>query len=226
MSEFFKFPSTPHLVVLGERDVRFDKVMSRAEREEFLRHEVVVEEKLDGANLGLSFDTHGELRAQNRGSYMELPGTGQWRLLGAWLEPRLELLFEHLGDRYILFGEWCYAQHSVHYDLLPDWFLGFDVFDRHEQQFLSTERRDTLLEKLQVAKVPKIARGRFTLSELQCMLGRSHYGHEMAEGLYLRRDEGGWLSARAKLVRPEFIQAIEEHWTHSGIRPNRLRAGN
>ena len=224
MSEFFKFPSTPHLAVLGENDVRADKVLTPAERSEFLRHEVVVEEKIDGANLGISFDAGGTLRAQNRGSYIELPGTGQWRLLGDWLEPRLETFFEHVGDRYILFGEWCYAQHSITYDLLPDWFLGFDIYDTQARRFLSTARRDATLHQLGVAKVPHIARGKFTLAELSRMLGTSRCGHELAEGLYLRRDEGDWLAARAKLVRPEFIQTIEEHWTRSGIRPNRLRS--
>ena len=223
MDEFFKFPSTPHLAVLGGRDVRYDKVMSRAEREEFLRHELVVEEKMDGANLGISFDSQGELRAQNRGSFIELPGAGQWRLLGDWLAPRMDLLFEHLTDRYILFGEWCYARHSVGYDLLPDWFLGFDVYDVEAQRFLSTTRRDAFFDKLGVVKVPEIARGRFTLAELTRMLRTSRCGNEPAEGLYLRRDEGDWLFARAKLVRPEFIQAIEEHWTRSGIQPNRLK---
>lgn len=67
MSEdFFKFPSTPHLVILGANVVRDDKVMSERECDEFLRHELVVEEKVDGANLGIAFDSSGNLRTQNR----------------------------------------------------------------------------------------------------------------------------------------------------------------
>ena len=59
MNDFFKFPSTPHLAVLLGVDVRGDKVMSEKERDEFLRHEITVEEKIDGANLGISFDGDG-----------------------------------------------------------------------------------------------------------------------------------------------------------------------
>lgn len=44
-----------------------------------------------------------------------------------------------------------------------------------------------------------------------------------AEGLYLRFDQGDWLVQRAKLVRPAFIQPVEQHWSRSGIKPNRLR---
>ena len=71
---FFKFPSTPHLALLGDVDIRGDKVMSEHERDEFLGHELVVEEKVDGANLGISFDSNGNIRAQNRGAYLPLPG--------------------------------------------------------------------------------------------------------------------------------------------------------
>ena len=61
--DFYKFPSTPHLALLGEVAVRDDKVMSKFERDEFLTHELVVEEKVDGANLGISFDESGNIRA-------------------------------------------------------------------------------------------------------------------------------------------------------------------
>jgi hypothetical protein len=36
------------------------------------------------------------------------------------LEPKADLLLNVLTDQYIPFGEWCYAQHSVYYDQLPD----------------------------------------------------------------------------------------------------------
>ncbi|RMD78106.1 MAG: DNA ligase, partial [Lentisphaerae bacterium] len=126
-------------------DIRGDKVLTESERDAFLTHEVTVEEKVDGANLGLSFDANGNVRAQNRGAYLHLPGSGQWKKLGEWLALHTDILFEHLFDRYILFGEWCYAQHSIFYENLPDWFLAFDVYDREAGRFLSTMHRDRFL---------------------------------------------------------------------------------
>lgn len=117
---FFKFPSTPHLAALPDVDIREDKVLSESERFDFLRHSLVVEEKVDGANLGISFDSEGNIRAQNRGAYLYPPRSGQWKKLDDWLEPRLDMLFEILSEKFILFGEWCYAQHSIFYDRLPD----------------------------------------------------------------------------------------------------------
>jgi ATP-dependent RNA circularization protein (DNA/RNA ligase family) len=221
--EFFKFPSTPHLALLGEVTVRGDKVMSESERNDFLRHELVVEEKVDGANLGIAFDAEGNMRAQNRGAYLHLPGTGQWKKLAEWLAIRTESLFEQLTDRCILFGEWCYAQHSVFYGRLPDWFLGFDIYDKTATRFFSCTRRDEVFRALGISQVPEIARGHFTLLELSELLAQSQLGDAPAEGLYLRFDQGDWLVQRAKLVRPAFIQSVEQHWSRSGIKPNRLK---
>lgn len=220
--DFFKFPSTPHLGTMPGVDIRGDKVLTESERDVFLTHEVTVEEKVDGANLGLSFDAHGNIRAQNRGAYLHLPGSGQWKKLGDWLAPRTDTLFEHLSDHFILFGEWCYAQHSVFYDRLPDWFLGFDVYDKRSSRFLSSGRRDVLLREMCIAQVPVVARGHFAYPEIQKFLSTSELSDQPAEGIYLRFDQGDWLAQRAKLVRPAFIQAVEHHWSRSAIRPNRL----
>lgn len=220
--EFFKFPSTPHIAVPAGVDIRGDKVLSEWERELFLQQEIVVEEKIDGANLGISFDSEGNIRAQNRGACLQLPESGQWKKLGDWLTYRLDSLFEHLSDHFILFGEWCYAQHSVFYDRLPDWFLGFDVYDKQYERFVSAERRNALLKKMSIAQVPFVTRGHFTYPAIQQLLSTSKFSNEPAEGLYLRFDNDGWLAQRAKLVRPSFVQSVEQHWSRSVIRVNRL----
>ncbi|MFH1117894.1 MAG: RNA ligase family protein [Pseudomonadota bacterium] len=222
---FFKFPSTPHLALLGGLEVRGDKVMSESERNSFLSEELVVEEKVDGANLGISFDAGGNMRAQNRGAYLSLPGTGQWEKLTAWLTPKTEALFEILTDCYILFGEWCYARHTVSYDRLPDWFLGFDIYDGSTARFLSCTRRERIFDAIGISPVPRVDQGHFTLSELSGLLSQSRLSDKPAEGLYLRFDQGDRLVQRAKLVRPSFVQSVEQHWSRAGIKANRLRTG-
>ena len=219
---FFKFPSTPHLIMLSGMDIRGDKVLSESERSAFLQHDLVIEEKIDGANLGISFDSWGNIQAQNRGAYLQLPRAGQWKKLDNWLAQRTDTLFEHLLDQFILFGKWCYAQHSVFYDRLPDWFLAFDIYDKRADRFLSSKRRDLLFRKMNLAQVPVLARGHFTYSELCNLLSLSKFGNQPAEGIYLRFDQADWLVQRAKLVRSTFIQTVEEHWSRSAMRPNQL----
>lgn len=224
MSEpFFKFPHTPHLFWLGREPPRADKVLSAEEAQAFLAGDLSIDEKVDGANIGLSLDHHGELRVQNRGAYLGRGDQPQFRLLGAWLDARRESLTDALHPGLILFGEWCFAVHTVRYDCLPDWFLGFDVYEPSARRFWSTERRNAWLSELGLAQVPLLVRGRFSRMDLLQMSAASRLGQGPMEGLYLRRDEGPWLGARAKVVRPEFVQSIEEHWSRRRMEKNRLK---
>ncbi|MBM7112850.1 RNA ligase family protein [Archangium primigenium] len=220
---FFKFPSTPHLAWLASTSARGDKLLSPPEVRELLASEVLVEEKVDGANLGLSVSASGELQAQNRGSYLGTHAPAQFQPLWAWLDTRRAALTQALGSHLILFGEWCFAVHSIHYDALPDWFLAFDLYDRQAGRFWSSRRRDAWLDALGLARVPAIARGRFTLEDLRGMLGTSRLTQAPLEGLYVRRDEGDFLAARAKLVRADFVQAIGEHWSSRPLQRNTRR---
>jgi len=79
-----KYPSTQHLAWLGRENVRDDKVLTPAEVRSFLSESAVVEEKVDGANLGLSFGKAGELRFQNRGNWLARKLTRQWESLRVW----------------------------------------------------------------------------------------------------------------------------------------------
>ncbi len=125
--------------------------------------------------------------------------------------------------RLIAFGEWCYAEHSVFYDSLPDWFLLFDFYDRGERRFWSRVRRDKWAKDAGLWTVPLIVTGVLGLPTLRKLLGPSRLGSVPAEGVYLRWDEGDWLVARAKLVQPGWVMASDDHWSSGQLKANRLR---
>lgn len=226
MTDFLRFPRTPHVAWLSPARPRDDKVLAPHEVDELLEGEVVVEEKVDGANLGFSVDERGELRAQNRGTYLDLDAPqGQWRPLRRWLSTRRHALVEALAPSLILFGEWAYAVHSVRYTRLPSFFLAFDVYDRARGEFWSADRRDELAGRLAIETVPELGRGRYDVAGLKALLGQSQLTDGPAEGLYVRREADGRLLSRAKLVRAEFVQAIEEHWSKRALEENQLAGG-
>jgi ATP-dependent RNA circularization protein (DNA/RNA ligase family) len=228
MTIFFRFPHTPHLAWLGEGTPRDDKVLSPNEVIALLAGEVVVEEKLDGANLGFSLSHAGELRAQNRGQYLHVPHAGQFARLPEWLllhgDKLRAALAEHSRAELMLFGEWCAARHSLEYNLLPDWFLLFDVYERSQDRFWSTARRNALASKMSLATVPRMLEGHFTLPQLKDALSTQHslFRQGTLEGVVIRRESDEWCEARAKLVRPDFTQTIGEHWSRRRIEWNRL----
>ena len=226
MSEFFRFPHTPHIAWLGKGSPRDDKVLTNLEAGRFLSRPVVLEEKVDGANLGFSVGTDGELRAQNRGQYLLRPFTGQFARLNEWLAIHEEALFDALGTRLILFGEWVAAVHSLNYNCLPDYFLVFDIYDRYVRRFWSSRRRNELAEKLGLDVIHRVGEGNYRLDLLKSMVQTipSLYNDGPCEGLYLRQEDEQWLTARAKLVHPDFTQSIGQHWRRRALEWNRLSA--
>lgn len=219
---FVRFPSTPHLTDdEPAQRVRADKVLSPEQAEDLLSDAVRVEEKVDGDNLGFSVQSGG-LRVQHRGDYVRLDEGWRYPHLASWLAMHEPRLTETLGDL-TLFGEWCASVHTVRYEALPDWFLAFDVYDRGSSGFWAAERRDALCARLGVSVVPLLATGCFDERGLRSLvLGPSKLGSDLMEGVVVRRDEDGWLRARAKVVRPEFLQTDERHWRSRKTRLNQL----
>lgn len=247
MDKIIKFPRTPHLE--GSRLQHGDEGMGGVPFSQLKNRFLVVEEKCDGANSGVSFGPGRELLLQSRGHY--LSGGGRERhfnLLKQWASAHQAALYEVLRERYIMYGEWMYAKHTVFYDQLPHYFLEFDVLDRKTGEFLSTERRQALLAGLPVVSAPVLAAQTFQKIEaVTGLLGPSLYksaqwkerlveaaqelgldaeralretdGADEMEGLYLKIEEGGMVTERYKFVRASFSNAILDAGTHWLNRP-------
>lgn len=224
MSDFFRFPHTPHLAWLGEGVPRDDKVLSRAEAASLLSGDVVVEEKVDGANVGLSIAPGGNLRTQNRGQYLAEPHAGQFARLPRWLTQHAEALRAVIKPNLTLFGEWCAARHSLDYAALPDWLLLFDVYDRNAGRFWSTPRRNALASAAGLVTVPLVLQGAATVPALKQLVlnATSRYRNGVLEGVVIRRESAEWCEARAKLVRPDFTQGMDTHWRKRAVEWNRI----
>jgi ATP-dependent RNA circularization protein (DNA/RNA ligase family) len=223
MNIFFRYPHTAHLAWLGKELPRDDKVLSHLEATRLLNEDVIVEEKLDGANLGISLTEDGDLSFQNRGQYLAAPFTGQFSRLTGWAMEHKSSLMEVLTPEIILFGEWLTARHSIGYDRLPDWFVAFDVYDFVEGGFWSAKRRDALAKACGVSVAPCLFSGRTTLTDLQVMATEScsAFGSTALEGLVIRHDGAQLNEWRVKLVRPDFTQAIDQHWRRRALEWNR-----
>lgn len=107
---------------------------------------VVVEEKADGANTGVSFDALAQQLLQSRGHY--LTGGGREKHFDPfirWAQAKDVEFYSVLGDRYIAYGEFMGSKHTEFYDHLPHLWLEFDLYDKQRQQFLSTKARRELL---------------------------------------------------------------------------------
>ncbi|KAI8995145.1 hypothetical protein BC832DRAFT_536004, partial [Gaertneriomyces semiglobifer] len=241
----YKFPRTRHLYNLGAAS-RDDLVLHSADAAQFLSTSdgsaITIEEKVDGANLGISIDeTTMTFRVQNRSHYVNAKSHEQFRKLDKWLLDHSEDLFRVLRpwdledtagssatvthDKLILYGEWMYARHSIHYQHLPSLFLVFDLYNTRTQTFLGRAELAKLLRSTSLHQVPHIPipvpLGEQTLRNLVTTQPSAYYPG-VVEGVYLRKDRNGVLLDRAKMVRPDFI-AGNDHWNKGGVMRNCLK---
>jgi hypothetical protein len=266
MTDFIKYPRTPHL--RGSRLQDGDHDLEQVDLAGLSGGALVWEEKVDGANAAFSFTAAGAPQLQSRGHVLQGGAReGQFSLFKAWVETHQDAFRQAIGTRYIAFGEWCYAKHTVFYDRLPHYFLEFDVFDRDMGRYLSTPARRRLLAGAPIAPVPVVHKGavpgavpgkgaKRETSGIRALIKPSFYksqdwrealdaaaagsgqdparvrretdGSDLAEGLYLKHEDGDAVIGRYKFVRADFLQAIASsgsHWQDRPVIPNGLAPG-
>jgi hypothetical protein len=229
-----KYPRTPHL--FGSKGTDDDKHLDEQASVRLLGDgSLIVEEKLDGTNVGIHFTVEGSMVLQCRGHVITEGMHPQYDLFKQWAAVKRSIIEERLEDRFILFGEWLYARHSIHYRRLTHFFFEFDIYDKVIADFLSLDRRIELLEGSGLQTVPVIHTGWLDRRRLGSLIGPSRFDSEfensmtgqtdrLMEGLYLRTEARGVVTARAKFVRAEFVEKIKqsEHWQHQAMTANRL----
>jgi RNA ligase len=243
-----KYPRTAHVqgsrLQLGDEDLDSVPFVSLAHAF------VVVEEKIDGQNAAVSFGVDGTLLLQSRGHYLRGgPREASFAPFKRWANAHHAELFGALGLRYILFGEWCFAKHTIFYDALPHWFLAFDVFDKERGVFIDTAARRLLLRDTSVEEVPVLHMGELSHMDAllafvgpstcktsqwrtamrQAMTTVAHLDVERAirdtddndamEGLYLKVERDGVVVERLKWVRASFLQVVQGSNSHWFDRP-------
>jgi hypothetical protein len=247
MPTLHKYPRTHHLegsrLQPGDEDSQSFPFAALAGRN------LVIEEKLDGANAGLSFDAEGRLWLQSRGHFL----TGGARekhfdLFKRWAFTHVDVMRAALGKRFILYGEWLYAKHTIFYDRLPHYFLEFDILDTETGAFLSTDQRRTRLAGTPIVSVPVLRTGPCQdLEEVTALIGPSLYKSptwreslhaaalargldpdqtrketdtsDLMEGLYIKVEEGGQVAQRYKFIRASFLTTVLDSGSHWLRRP-------
>ncbi|MCP3918847.1 MAG: RNA ligase family protein [bacterium] len=247
MRELRKYPRTLHIE--GSRSQPGDEDLQSVPLASIAQGHVVVEEKLDGANAGVSFDTEGNLLLQSRGHY--LTGGARERhfdLFKTWASAHRTALHEALGERYVMYGEWLFAKHTIFYDALPHYFMEFDVLDTESGAFLATPERRELLGDAPVRSVPVLSEGAVRdVDALRALVRHSLYKTStwgerlsehalregrpvertleetdpspLAEGLYLKVEGNGRVIGRYKFIRKSFLTAVTDAESHWLARP-------
>lgn len=209
LSSRHKYPRTPHFP-FSHGFSSDDKVLSTVEH--FLGKEVVVTLKMDGENTSLYCDGYHARSLDSR----HHPSRN-------WLKAFHGTFAHEIAQGWRICGENLYARHSLAYDALPSYFLGFSVWN-DKNIALDWDSTLEFFRRLGIEPVPTLYRGPFDEALLRGLV--KELDSEKDEGLVARlagaiRYEDFALSV-AKWVRPRHVQT-NEHWMHAAVAPNRLR---
>jgi atypical dual specificity phosphatase len=209
------FPRTPHLPYKPNMTLG-DVVATPEESGAIFTSNVNVEEKLDGASVGISLDGD-KLLLRNRdhvlrkGYLKDTPAKLQFRPLWGWCYDH-RVSFKALANRglFSVYGEWLWMQHGMKYDRLPAWFVAYDLYDLDENQFLAPPiARDYLTDA--GFTVPRLFHqgdpSGLTYERLAALASSpSGWGNDRVEGIYLKTYDEKFVTGRFKMVRPDFRQ--------------------
>lgn len=203
------------------------RYLNKHELERLFKGKVHLEEKLDGSQMGISWKG-GAPYVQTKNSHLlendrRIAFKGAWR----WVWAHIEQVERLRG--FTVFGEWLYIQHNLHYDVLPSFFIAFDVWDNKQGKYLDLNNKSKFLADRGFQQAPLLWSGRLNPDVVFEILTGEHYqsrfsSSESVEGGVVKNYGRG---AFGKMVLQEFLEDLDDegHWTGRAPRYNTLIDG-
>jgi hypothetical protein len=205
-TDHVKYPRTFH-VPWSEGATGDDRVLSSMSM--FEGKHVAVTHKMDGENTSLYRD---KMHARSVDSIHH--PSRDWVKANVWSRIRHDI-----PERWRVCGENMYAEHSIRYEDLHDYFLGFSVWN-DRNVCLSWDDTLVWFSLLDVVSVPVMYYGIYNESVIRSLWNNEGEGYvirNVGEFAY-----GAFKDNVAKFVRKNHVQT-SEHWAREEMRVNALR---
>lgn len=207
--DYVKYPRTYHLnespgLQNDDRRAEDTSVLEKA-------LQLVITEKMDGENTTLY---HDHLHARSLDSRHH-PSRD-------WIKAFHGQIKHDIPPEIRICGENMYAKHSIAYDDLESYFLGFSAWDRRINWCYSWETTVELFNLLGITPVRTLWTGSWDFIPWRSLMIKVDEGMEG----FVIRNEGGFdfddfQKNVVKYVRKDHIQS-SEHWMSQAVVPNRL----
>lgn len=211
ITEPVKYPRTPHLP--WSRPTSDDKKLW--DDTQFHGKEVVVTLKMDGENTSMYEDRYHARSLDSNNHYTHNYVKGIWGRIK-----------HELRDLRVC-GENLWAEHTIKYNDLEDYFYVFSIWDTNSNECFDWDTTEDMCEYLGLHMVPVIYRGIYNSDLIKQTFEKSYSEHE---GYVVRTyDSFGYhrfADCVAKYVKPAFSQKVhesEKHWLYDIIEPNKLK---
>jgi atypical dual specificity phosphatase len=172
-----------------------------------------VQEKLDGANMGVSWTSGPVIRNRTnilKKGYIkkETPAKLQFRSSWNWLHAHnkdIQKLYKSLMTPVTVYGEWLYAKHSIYYDRLPDLFIAYDIYIPEDDEWLSPDKFES--EMLQT-NIKFIKPTKMTFNDISDVVRvselPSEYRNGVREGIVIKLADERKITESFKIVNKFF----------------------
>ena len=214
-----EYPATRHLP--WKPNSKGDKIATWQEAAIIFEcDQVCVQEKIDGANCGMSYlNGHPVVRNRTKilrkGQEMKNPSLAQFSSAWNWMHQN-KAMFDALEEHgpYSVYGEWMVQQHGMEYNALPDWFVAFDVYDWEKGFYIDPLTADNVLQACGFKVIPisffgdpklnKPLTYEFLETVTECPSWFSV--GQKREGIIVKASDGIRTIAKFKMVRQGFEQ--------------------
>lgn len=209
-THYVKFPRTYHLPWSPgmHDDDRMIKDMAFFEGKE-----VVVTAKMDGENTSCYTDYIHARSLEN-----------EYHASRTWIKNFWSTWAHDIPNGYRVCCENLFAEHSIHYDSLVSYCLGFHVWN-DKNVCLSWDETLEWFQLLGVQPVQELYRGLYNETVIKSLGNMMDF--DKNEGYVLRlADEftyGDYKKSVGKFVRPNHIQTTKHHWKSQKVIPNSLK---
>jgi len=219
------FPRTLHLPYGEPNATKDDVVAQESEAAVVFEQEVHVEEKIDGASVGMTIlDGHPLIRNRDhilrKGYVKNTPAKKQFASVWNWWYQHRDR-FEKL-EGFSVYGEWMKARHGIYYNILPDWFIAYDVYDHKTRSFLAANKARRMLLSagfvIPTASLVGYVEEYGEFEELTRL--PSTWSEELSEGVYVKVSSEEEVTHRFKMVRQDFVRG--KFWDGKTMMKNKL----
>lgn len=218
MTKYYKYPRTPHLP-WSEGATNDDR---RMDTKPFVGKHIVVTVKMDGENTTMYKD---HVHARSIDSNRSHPSRD-------WMKNFHSRIAYQIEDGTRICGENMYAEHTLHYDNLEDYFLVHSVWDYDWCESWSTTK--LIARDMGLSLVPEIFHGyidtekefKWYINEWNRWVRENNH-----EGYVIRHDKvfhiDDFSENVGKYVREEFKNSMsdDDHWFDKPIIKNELKDG-
>ncbi len=122
-----------------------------------------------------------------------------------------------------IYGEWCHSTHGSEYDLLPELFIAYDIYDPDAGKFFDTKKTRRLLMEVGFCVPQLLHEGpvkNWEQLEKFCNEPSPFSSKDKREGIYVKVSDGAWIVNRYKMVRSGFVQGCK--WSDQYLTKNKL----